>query len=189
MRRTGTAVWTHRDKESYMKNFIDPRIAIAHHINWRRNYSETEFSLPEPDNYNFATMSARPLYCDFIGNQVWYRDKIKLCWVSVFLVAINITDDFKTWLKQQPWTSYWRTGKPLPLRTRRPMLWNRRTATELTLEERLYLSGYYKNFIAKYFADGHAEFVYRRLGEPRGRLIDWEESQDDTSREESLYDF
>ena len=189
MKRTGAAVWTHRDKESYMKNFIDPRIAIAHHINWRRNYTETEFSLPEPDNYNFATMSARPLYCDLVRNQVWYRDEIKLCWVSVFLVANNITDDFKTWLKQQPWTSYWRNGYTPALRTRRPMLWNRQRATELTLEERLYLSGYYKNFIAKYFTDGHAEFVYKRLGGPRGRLIDWEGSQDDTSREESLYDF
>ena len=189
MKRGGPAVWKHRTPPPSNWVFIDPRIALARHIDWQKTYDETEFSLPEPDNFNFATLSQRPLFCESVKNQVWYQDFYKSGWISLYLVTPQELPAFKDWLKQQPWRSYWRTGKPLPLRTRRSMLWNRRTATELTLEERLYLSGYYKNFIAKYFADGHAEFVYRRLGEPRGRLIDWEESQDDTSREESLYDF
>ena len=54
----------------------DPRIAVSSHIGWRRVMKGlTEFSTPEPDNYNHAVFTEKPIACPlaFVENQIWYK--------------------------------------------------------------------------------------------------------------------
>lgn len=167
----GPTLWRHRWGPDSKLYYPDPRIALARHIEWNRNgLGETQFTIPEPDNYNYAILADRGVECDVIKNQVFYKDTHRNGWITLYYVPDDQDQCFNAWLAQAPWRSYWRSNRPVAVRQPRPLLWNRQRATELTLEERLYTQNYYRDFFAKYFSDDTKTFVERILGRPRDLL-------------------
>lgn len=192
MRQRGNTVWVHRDRNNYNYYWPDPRTPLALHIGWERgNTPFANFSLPEPHNFNWAICSDRYLLPDFIRNAVFYLDQMRQCRVTVYYVPDNVESEFKVWIREQPWTSYWRSHRPVAPRAVKPLLHSRVGAVEISLEERLYISGYYQDLQNKYPGD-IAEYISQRLGQPRGGLVtggasispEWDSSDEDT-----LYDF
>ena len=70
----------------------DPRIAIAKQLAWTKPITnETEYSLPEPDHYNYAGLSSKIWDCPVIECQVFYWDKKLRAWWSVYYVPEEAT--------------------------------------------------------------------------------------------------
>lgn len=157
-----------------VKNLIDPRIAIASQIKWQKyTTADTDFVTPEPDNFNWATFSSKPLECPDVQNQVIYRDSFRGAWVSVFYVRPEEQPAFDSWLKNQTIWAYWQHTSPPPIRPQRLLLRTRRRDNykELTTNERLYTMGYYERLktVLKYDCD-ITKIVESRLGEARASL-------------------
>lgn len=181
------ANWHNNIKQDIIQDSIqntDPRLAIARHIEWAKSYSnDTIFSLPEPDNYNYAVIAKQALDTGFIQNQVFYRERYGRFWVSVYLVPTEQDPAWTAWLQRQDYIRYWYCNNAQPLRIPRPLLWSRQDAIELSLTEKLYIDGYYERFIAKYHCDGLAEFVNNRLGKARANLKQLISDQDEQELE------
>lgn len=175
--------WIYNRDYNGPKNFVDPRMAIAWHIDWKRPLSRewTENPTPEPDNYNWAMASITPHECPIVKYQVIYRDYYRKIWLTVMLVETRMKIvDIKKWMRNRDSVAYWQHLNAPMVRQPRPLLWNRQRATELTIEENLYTRGYYENFRSKYFCDGtHAEFFNTRVGEARALLIQPDPVQDE----------
>lgn len=162
---------TYANGYDHKKN-IDPRIPIASHIGWiKSTNTQTEFSIPEPDNYNHAILTDRPVECplDFVESQVWYRDLKHRGWWSVYYVPQGRLMEFRAWLFKMSVDTYWYTPRYVDLRERRPLLWAKRNQAEFTNNELLYAQGYYENLRVKYFGDKDTMFQ-SRVGVPRENL-------------------
>jgi len=148
----------------------DPRIAIAKHIGWTRSLTGmTDFSLPEPDNYNYAVFNALPWECPVIEDQIFYKDKKLNGWWSVYYVPDEQLQEFLAWADPLPFQRCWATpGRPARLRHRRTLLWTRTCAVEQTIEERLYTMGYYDKLQSTYNIDITATLGTPRLNMPQG---------------------
>lgn len=145
----------------------DPRIMIAMHINWQKPTGpETLFHTPEPDNFNRAIMAKRAIMCDFIEDNVFYRDLLRDKWWSFYHVPINQLPAFDAWIKQQHYDLLWQHKKAAAVRQRRTLLWNKQSAPDLNLNERLYAMGYFDNLERKYFSEDNA-MLTTRLGSLR----------------------
>jgi hypothetical protein len=152
--------------------YIDPRIPLARHIEWSRpSTSFTDFSTPEPDNYNYAVLADRAYDCDFIRNQVFYHDVARRGWIGLYMVSDVVNMRFVRWYNLLAWRAVWHNRRYVPVRPRRSLLWNRAGSSEYTDNELLYTMGYYRNFIHKYdLNSAHNEFIQDVLGVPRGIL-------------------
>ncbi len=149
---------------------IDPRIAVARHIEWvRPSGPDTEWSVPEPDAYNRAILDAKPHFCEFISEQIWYHDQYRQGWIGLYYVDDNDSAKFDAWLSDILPKAIWR-GRGVKLRQRRGLIWNRRGAITLNANERLYTQGYY-DFLAKYFSKGDIR-LRLPVGEVRPELTD-----------------
>jgi hypothetical protein len=145
------------------KTYADPRLAIAKHIGWNKPMTnETEYTTPEPDNYNYAVFNALPWECSFIENQIFYRDKKSNGWWSVYYVPESQREEFLTWAGPLPFEICWTAMRFTKLRRRRPMLYARAGAVEQTTHERLYTMGYYEELQKEFNVD-----VSAKLGKPR----------------------
>jgi len=154
------------------KTFDDPRIAIARHIGWIKSTSpDTEFSLPEPDHYNYAGLSAKPIDCPFLTNQVFYQDRKTKQWWSVYYFTEEQNEEFLAWADPINFNLCWTPYRPTRMRTRRGLLRTRTkiSDTNQTDNERLYTMGYYENFKVKYF-NNDATYVDSLLGPARAVL-------------------
>jgi hypothetical protein len=186
MHYNNTRSWTYTKAFQLKRDLVDPRIAIARHINWYRGKSaETANSVPEPDNYNRSIFADKPCECKFIKDQVFYFDKAKNAWFSVYYVPESQFEEFNLWIQEIKPSAVWHhTTTPKP-RPQRPLLWNRGNVSErfLTDNERLHTLGYYENLKLKYFSDD-PEYVDSLLGNARALLKDFvPEEQSDADYE------
>jgi hypothetical protein len=147
----------------------DPRLAIAKHINWTRPQAgyDTEYSLPEPDNYNYAGFAERPIECPILQCQVFYQHRKKKGWWSVYYVPDELLEDFLTWSQPIQFEICWTPFKLPKMRQRRPLLKSRKGAVEQTIDERLYTMGYFDELQSQHNID-----ISHILGTPRPDLFD-----------------
>jgi hypothetical protein len=153
------------------KKLDDPRIAISKHISWVRPTAyETEYAVPEPDDYNYAVCGTKPIECQFVKDQVFYKQKDNMWW-SVYCVPVEQRTEFLTWLEKQQFEVYWCSSRNVNLRKRRPMLYARKNQPDLTLNERLFAMGYFTNLSSKYFSEDDT-MLLERLGPARAEVFD-----------------
>ena len=172
MRYSNTRSWNYTNYFKPEKNLIDPRLAIARQIGWHRGTAQdTEHSVPEPDNYNRAIFASRPWDCNFIEDQVFYYDKQRLNWFSVYYVPEEQIEDFNLWIEIIKPNAFWQHLNAPKIRPQRSLLWCRdnKSKDTLTDNERLHTMGYYKELKVKYFNDDTA-YVDSLLGEARASL-------------------
>ena len=152
------------------RDIPDPRVAISQHIGWVRSTTlDTDYTTPEPDNYNFAILADHAIDCKFVKDQVFYLDRKGMGWWSVYYVPDNDVDLFTIWMKQQRFKMYWSNNRSPKVRPRRRMLYSNNRTVELTLNERLYAMGYFKDFSVKYLGDDDA-MLLERLGPARAEV-------------------
>lgn len=145
---------------------IDPRIAISRHIGWTRPLSNiTDYSLPEPDNYNFAVLNPRPCECPLIKDQVFYLDKKSKNWWTVYYVPEDQREEFLTWARPLTFEVCWTPQRCSSIRHPRTLLWTRGTTAEQTTNERLYTMGYYDLLQSSLNID-----ISNILGQPRDNM-------------------
>lgn len=151
----------------------DPRFPIAKHIGWSRPGGyETDYHVPEPDNYSRAVMARHRVECKFIEDHVFYRDLERQAWWTVFYVPPSMNKEFDLWLDQQDYIIRWYQNKPAAQRQRKGFLYARLNSTEITDNERLYTMGYYNKFAEKHLKDDDSVLL-DRLGQARKQLLDF----------------
>lgn len=150
----------------------DPRFPIAYHIGWTRPTQklETDWSTPEPDNYNRAILARKPIECEFVRDAVYYFDAERSAWWTVYCVPKDQLDQFDQWVQEQDYQLRWYQPHPAATRCRKGLLYNRKNGSEMTTEERLYTMGYYAKLSSKYFSDDDRKLL-ERLGPVRTELL------------------
>lgn len=151
---------------------IDPRVALARHMGWQahtNHYSPTPWRVPEPCHYNYAVRAGRPLNCEFIRNQVFYKDTDLKLWWSLYFVTEEHAQAFKLWAHAQPIDIYWFNSKQPVVKDYQRLLHNTACA-ELNDNERLFQMGYYANLRSKYFVDDDTELL-SIMGPVRDRVL------------------
>lgn len=153
----------------------DPRIAVARQIGWiKSSTAETEYSIPEPDHYNYAGLADRPWDCPYITNQVFYQDKKSQLWWSLYYVPHEQVKQFVAWADPIEFIQRWTPFRNSKMRNRRGLLYVKGKVADhnQTDNERLYTMGYYENLKSKYF-DDDATIVDSLLGHARASLKDY----------------
>jgi hypothetical protein len=154
-----------------LHNLVDPRIAIARQLAWSRpSTNTTDYTVPEPENYNRAIYTITPMELPWVQDQVIYKEPHKPGWITACYLTEEQAAKFDEWAALMDMT-YWRHLRPAIPRKQRPMLERGATKAEMSLDERLLTQGYYKNMVIKYF-DGDPLYVTNRLGPARASLID-----------------
>jgi len=166
-----------KDKWAMPKNttvggryLADPRLLLARHISWLRPHStETEFSVPEPDNYNYAVLNPQLEECPFIRNHVFIRDQKTGYWWTIYHVLENQEQEFLAWAEPKNFISCFTPHRYSKLRQRRPFLWTRANNSDsvISAKERLYTMGYYDDLQAEFNINLTAD-----IGEPRQFILD-----------------
>ena len=149
----------------------DPRVEIARHIGWTPTTSTktlSEWTLPEPNNYNRAVRALLPIDCPFCKNAVYYRKDGK--WWSVYLIDDEQDQKFKQWLDTVPIEVYWYHNRKTIIRQPRTLLYARKNQ-EMTENERLYSMGYYSRLSDKYFCNND-KLLLERLGPVRTDILE-----------------
>jgi len=154
-------------------NLPDPRFAIARHIDWTRpawGIGLTSYSVPEPDNFNYALYAQRPIECDFINSQVWYRDT-KNNWYSVYRVEVHDKPRWLAWSEKQDWIGHWHSWGTNKLRRQKTLLEQevrKSKHVDFTVNERLFTMNVYDSL--KYKCDNES-IVNQRIGQPMRPLL------------------
>jgi hypothetical protein len=148
------------------RTYADPRLAISRHIGWiKPTTSETEYSTPEPDHFNYAVFNALPWECPILKDQIFYKDKKLAGWWSVYYVPELQKQEFLAWADPLPFDICWAAMKQTKMRRRRPMLHYKSNSVEQTTHERLYTMGYYDELENKFDID-----IGNTLGQPRPNM-------------------
>lgn len=166
--------WTYSYEFQGKKDFQDPRVLIARHTGWKKTTCEdTEYPIPEPDNFNRAMATVKLTECPLIEDQVIYYDNQKKCWINVMYVPDELRVEIDRWISAQLTIAVWRHLKSPRLKQQRNLLWTRHNIsdTNQTDNERLYTMGYYEDLKVKYFNDD-AAYVDSLLGTARAILSD-----------------
>lgn len=167
------------------RTFPDPRVAIASHIGWTKPVGlDTDFHVPEPDNFNYGIKADRPYDCPHVPYQVFYKDYDGLWW-SVYLITDDIKNDFLIWADPIKSDLRWTYGRTPKSRRRRPILQAKKSAAEMTLNERLYTMGYFDKL--SNVSQTANDVLVDRLGPLREDLPNWPprwQNDDDTELEE-----
>jgi hypothetical protein len=144
----------------------DPRLAISKHIGWTRPLTHiTDFSTPEPDNYNYAVFNEIPYECPFLENQIFYKDKKQNGWWSVYHVPEEQKQEFLDWAEPLPFGICWMAQRYSKMRQTRTLLHARAHSVEQTTEERLFTMGYYELLQKEFEID-----ISDNLGQPRPNM-------------------
>jgi hypothetical protein len=170
--QTYRAPWRLRS-DCRVKDLPDPRLAIARQLYWSKSCNEyTDYTQPEPDNYNRAVYDTKRHFCEFIEDQVFYYDLRRRAWISVYYVPQHLFTEWQTWCDLRDPPAWWRQHKPVKLRQKKTVLYTRANISqkEITDNERLYSLGYFDTLKdkLKYFHEGTN--LTSRLGLPRDRL-------------------
>ena len=102
------------------RDFVDPRIAVARQIAWQKLPGDTAFSVPEPDNYNRAVITDKPVECVDIDDQVIYKSFNG--WITVLYVPEEQHEVYDSWLAKLKPRAYWQHTKPPKLKNKRSIL-------------------------------------------------------------------
>lgn len=167
-------------------DFIDPRILVARHIGWKKTTSEyTDYSTPEPENYNRAIFTTRPMECPVIEDQVIYYDSVRLGWITLMYVPDHKLKLVDTWICNCDKLAVWHHSKPPKVKPERTLLWTRGNMNDKNLSdnERLYTMGYFAEFKVKYFSDD-ATYVDSLLGPARAVLDNFVPEEQDEEVED-----
>ena len=150
------------------RTFADPRVAVARHIAWTKPIGpETDYSLPEPDHYNYGGLSKEPVDCPVITNQIFYQDRISNNWWSLYYVPEQLNDEFLVWGEHIPFEICWTPNRSTRMRSRRTLLAPQGKSLELTINERLHTMGYYNNLQTEFNID-----ITKNLGTMRQVQLD-----------------
>jgi len=161
------------------KTVTDPRLDISKHISWTKSAMPyTDFSYPEPDNFNHAVLNYKSIECPLPISQVFYKEKKGNLWWSVYCVEEKHHNDFIDWLYTQKVVVYWYNSKNPIKRHRRQLLWHKKSQNELTDNERLLTMGYYADLKSKYFCEDNKMFD-SRIGIPREGVYDMAQVDED----------
>ena len=103
-------------------DFLDPRVAIAKQIGWRKSAtSSTEYSVPEPDNFNRAVVHDRWIECEFIEDHVVFYDRVRKTWISCYYVPSTQLKKFDAWVTAQKPHGIWYHTNPPKIKERRSL--------------------------------------------------------------------
>jgi hypothetical protein len=96
------------------RDFSDPRLPVARHIGWQKLFgAETMYCTPEPDNYNRAIMTKKPIECVFVEDQVIYKDLNKDMWITLMYIPDDQQGEYETWINRlQPCAHWQHTNAP-----------------------------------------------------------------------------
>lgn len=167
----------------------DPRTAIARWIEWDHMKipgltNKTIWSFPEPDNMNRSIWHERAHDIPGLKNQMWYRDRARGGWFSVYYSAGDADDQLiEDYIKQTPVWAYWVYTKNALPRTRATRIeleskrWNGKlTRDQHTSDERLYIQGFMEGLEARGVSK---EFIERFAGIPRDIVVNQLEEVED----------
>lgn len=152
---------------------LDPRTALARHIGWHaltNTASYSDFTYPEPINYNYAVRAQRLIHCDFVRNSVFYRDLTENKWWSLYVVEKSAIRQFFDWVKLQPIDIFWFNRTPPQPRRVKRILYNTKPA-DINGNERLFQMGYYSKLQSKYFSEDDKKLL-ELLGPVRDRVLE-----------------
>lgn len=167
-----TPVW-HFNEGFEKIELPDPRIAIAKHINWTRPaYGKdvgkfTDWSIPEPDNLSAALFANKPIECEFLTSQVWYRDTKRNAWFSVYYLDKDTKLEWLRWTMNKPFIARWTVFKSSQLRRNRALLEEKKRQSkyeELSLNQRLAQMNFYTGLLSKTEESAKGS-VLQRIGE------------------------
>ena len=119
MRKNKKMFWNYT-KVKPKRDYIDPRIIVARHIGWQKLFGDqTYYSVPEPDNYNRAVLTIKPVECKFIEDQVIYKDANKGGWITLMYVPDEQLGEYDAWLNRTDNLAYWQHIKAPVMRYRK----------------------------------------------------------------------
>ncbi len=101
------------------RDYIDPRIQVAKQIGWNKLPGDTPYTVPEPDNYNRAVVTDKPVECLAIEDQVIYKDQSKNAWVTLMYVPDEQLSEYDLWLKLQTVRAHWQHTRAPKLKKQR----------------------------------------------------------------------
>lgn len=158
-------VWQYNENFLGPTNLIDPRIAIARHLDWKPG-QVTTWSQPEPDNFNASLFSSVPLEYPQAKHQVFYRDNLRNGWFSVYYIKPSLHLAWDTWYKTQPYWAKWFNTKPAAFRYKITLLEDKpyRQTKVISDNERLWQTKYYEKLKYKCV---DATIIDVRVGVPR----------------------
>jgi len=107
--------WTQR-LSGTQRMLHDPRIAIANHIGWVKPYLDfTEWQGLEPDNYNCAVLSDKPMDIPFLDEAVVYKYNNQ--WCTIFrLYDAEEESAVVEYLMDKDYQAIWRNPRSTDLR-------------------------------------------------------------------------
>lgn len=178
-------VWHYSPNYLGLKTLVDPRIAIAKHLDWRSITKNTTWTQPEPDNYNAAIFSSLPLDYAEARHQVFYRSDYHKGWFSVYYIKPSLIETYHDWIQTQPCWATWFTVKPAAFRYKLTILENKphRQTRDLSESERLYQMNYYNRLKYKCV---DSNIIDARVGEPTPGLVNFESSLPEAEDEDLL---
>ena len=99
--------------------YHDPRVAIAEHIGWTKPTitRATEWAGLEPDNYNFAVLTTRPMDIPFLDESVIYKST-RNQWYTIFRVDAEEERDVINYLADKDYLAVWRNGRATAIRAK-----------------------------------------------------------------------
>jgi len=89
------------------REYVDPRIPVAKQLAWTKLPGDTPYTVPEPDNYNRAIMTDKPVECLLVEDQVIYKNTNKNTWVTLMYVPDEQLAEYDLWLNRQSVRAYW----------------------------------------------------------------------------------
>jgi len=184
-RKNPSDYWQYIDQT--VEKLTDPRLPVTKHIEWTLPTGPSTYTGAEPDNYNLAIYTHRPIDLVFIADQCFYRvDKIVSRrkyqgWMSLYVAEERLQTILfnREILKLQPW-AVWRYPHAKLIREKRQLV-NRevtyinRQGDNFSTEERLWQQGYYEKLRTKYFDD---EAFFKVVGTPRGSVLSYQPEVD-----------
>jgi hypothetical protein len=166
--------WCMSPGERFAQPLPDPRIAVVSHIDWVPN-KYSNWSRPEPDNYNRAIFDNKAIYIEGIRNQCWYRDHRRGGWFSLYYVKGDEAEVFVDYIKANRVRAFW-NYKSVAVRSIIPRIdleskRNYGKIMNLTVDERLYDLGFYNMLLDKGL---DPEYLQKIVGTRRDIKIDEE---------------
>jgi hypothetical protein len=119
MPRNKYIYWTYKSNRP-RRDYADPRILLVKHIGWTKLFgTESQYCIPEPDNYNRAVVSKKPVECVFVEDQVIYKDITKNIWITLMYVPDEQLGEYEAWITRLQPDAYWQHSNAPKLRQRK----------------------------------------------------------------------
>lgn len=146
---------------------FDPRAIISKHIAWdgyKGSSDTTSWSIPEPDNYNFAILAAKPIEYPGVNDQCWF--KWEEFWLSCYYDHSLEYIDFIRYTFTQDFIAYWHPRRKIKPKIRERLLDRdiRKNIISLPENHILWYQNHYTGL--KYKCDDFDTIVEKYIGIP-----------------------